>query len=245
MMHVDLHYETFGEGEPLLWLHGFFGAGADWRYIFNEPPSGYRLIAPDLRGHGSSPNPSDVFSFRQAALDVLALLRRLNIKRAKAIGLSGGGIALLHMATAEPDSLASMVVVSAPPYFPEQARALQRQTSEAMFGAAEMELMRARHSHGESQLQKLFAQSRAFADTYDDVNFTAAELSTMAAETLVVFGDRDPLYPVSLALDLYAAIPKGFLWVVPNGGHGPVFGDNAAKFRETALSFLDGKWTKR
>jgi pimeloyl-ACP methyl ester carboxylesterase len=31
---ASLHYETFGEGEPLLWLHGFFGAGADWKYIF-------------------------------------------------------------------------------------------------------------------------------------------------------------------------------------------------------------------
>jgi pimeloyl-ACP methyl ester carboxylesterase len=61
----------------------------------------------------------------------------------------------------------------------------------------------------------------------------------------VVFGDRDPLYPVSLAVDLYAPIPKGFLWVVPNGGHGPVFGDAAPRFRETALSFLEGQWTQR
>jgi pimeloyl-ACP methyl ester carboxylesterase len=244
-MHVDLHYETFGEGEPLLWLHGFFGAGSDWRHIFTEAPAGYRLIAPDLRGHGASANPSDEFSFRQAAVDVLALLRRLDVKHARAIGLSGGGITLLHMAAAEPDCVASMVVVSAPPYFPVQARALQRQTSEAMFGAAEMELMRARHKQGESQIQKLFAQSRAFADTYDDVNFTPAQLSTIAAETLVVFGDRDPLYPVSLAVDLYSAIPKSFLWVVPNGGHGPVFGDAAPRFCETALSFLGGGWDKR
>ena len=43
---VDLNYETTGEGEPLLWLHGFMGADSDWRYIFNEPPAGFRLIAP-------------------------------------------------------------------------------------------------------------------------------------------------------------------------------------------------------
>ena len=34
-----LHYEVFGEGEPLLWVHGFMGSGADWSYIFNEPPA--------------------------------------------------------------------------------------------------------------------------------------------------------------------------------------------------------------
>ena len=54
----ELHWEETGEGEPLLWLHGAMGCGADWRHIFKEPPAGYRVIAPDLRGHGSSTNPS-------------------------------------------------------------------------------------------------------------------------------------------------------------------------------------------
>jgi pimeloyl-ACP methyl ester carboxylesterase len=71
---VDLHYEMAGDGEPLLWLHGFMGAGPDWKYIFKEPPVGFRLIAPDLRGHGASTNPSGEFSFRQAANDVKELL---------------------------------------------------------------------------------------------------------------------------------------------------------------------------
>src|SRR5262245_65640970 len=68
---VDLNYQAAGDGAPLLWLHGFMGAGLDWQYIFREPPAGFRLIAPDLRGHGASTNPSGEFSFRQAAHDVL------------------------------------------------------------------------------------------------------------------------------------------------------------------------------
>jgi pimeloyl-ACP methyl ester carboxylesterase len=239
-----LHYEICGDGEPLLWLHGFMGAGPDWQYIFKRPPAGYRLIAPDLRGHGASTNPSNAFSFREAAGDVAALLRHLNIQRIKAIGLSGGGITLLHLATAEPTALASMVVVSAPPYFPLQTRALQRQTSAAMFSDVEMDLMRRRHKHGEAQIEALFAHSRALADTWDDVNFTPPYLSTITAETLIVFGDRDPLYPVSLAFELHAAIPASHLWVVPNGGHGPVFGNHSSRFSETALSFLEGTWKR-
>jgi pimeloyl-ACP methyl ester carboxylesterase len=238
---ISLHYETFGEGEPLLWLHGFLGAGPDWRYIFTDPPAGFRLIAPDLRGHGRSTNPSNAFSFRQAARDVSALLRRLEIGQVKAIGLSGGGITLLHMATAEPQSITSMVIVSAPPYFPPQARSIQRQASASMFGDAERDLMRKRHADGESQIQRLLAQSRAFAETYDDVNFTPPYLSAITADTLIVFGDRDPLYPVSLAMELHAAIAGSHLWVVPNGGHGPVFGDRAPHFANTALSFLRGE----
>ena len=49
------------------WLHGFMGAGPDWKYIFTDPPPGFRLIAPDLRGHGASTNPSGEFSCRHAA----------------------------------------------------------------------------------------------------------------------------------------------------------------------------------
>jgi pimeloyl-ACP methyl ester carboxylesterase len=130
---VALHYETVGDGEPLLWLHGFMGAGADWKHIFHEPPDGFRLLAPDLRGHGASTNPSGEFSFRQAADDVGALLHHLGLEKVHAIGVSGGGIVLLHMATAAPSRIASMAIVSAPPYFPAQARALQRQMSESMF----------------------------------------------------------------------------------------------------------------
>jgi pimeloyl-ACP methyl ester carboxylesterase len=239
---IDLHYETFGEGEPLVWLHGFMGAGADWRYIFAEPPVGYRLIAPDLRGHGGSTNPSGFFTFRQTAADVKALLSLLRIDRVKAIGLSGGGLTLLHLATAEPSCVASMVLVSAPPSFPAQARSIQRQMSEAMLSDAEMELMRKRHKHGDGQIRQLLAHARSFADTYDDVNFRPPYLATIKAETLVVFGDRDPLYPVSLALELHQAIPRSYLWIVPNGGHGPVFGSAAPQFVETALAFLRGDW---
>jgi pimeloyl-ACP methyl ester carboxylesterase len=239
---IALHYETFGDGEPLLWLHGFMGAGPDWTYIFKEPPEGYRLIAPDMRGHGASTNPSGAFSFRQSASDILALLRHLHVDRVKAIGLSGGGITLLHLATVDPSRVSSMVIVSAPPYFPEQARSIQRHASAAMIGDAELVMMRERHVYGESQVQQLFVQSRAFADNHDDVSFTPPHLATITAETLIVFGDRDPFYPVSMAFDLYQAIPRSYLWVVPNGGHGPVFHDAAPRFAETALSFLRGEW---
>jgi pimeloyl-ACP methyl ester carboxylesterase len=239
---IDLHWSETGEGEPLLWLHGGMGCGDDWRYIFKEPPSGYRIIAPDLRGHGSSANPSGVFTFRQCAQDVLALVAHLGLARVKALGLSGGGIVLLHIATVSPATVESMVVVSAPPYFPEQARRVQRQFSEAMIGPAEMERMRKRHVHGEMQIQQLFAMVHAFAETYDDVNFTPPYLSTISADTLIVFGDRDPLYPVEIAIEMYRAIPRSYLWVVPNGGHGPVFGPAASTFSATALDFLKGSW---
>jgi len=237
---IDLYWEEHGDGEPLLWLHGGMGFGADWRHVFPEPPPGFKLIAPDLRAHGASTGDSTTFSFRQCALDVLALLRRLDIARVKAIGLSGGGIVLLHMATIDPSALEAMVVVSAPPYFPAEARAVMRQYSAAMIPAAEMSRMRERHARGEAQIQDLLNMTRALARSYDDVCFTAPKLATITARTLIVFGDRDPLYPVSLAFELHRSIPNANLWIIPNAGHGPVFGAAAPPFRDTALAFLRG-----
>ena len=237
---IDLSCELHGEGGPLLWLHGFGGGGSDWRYVFSEPPAGFRLIAPDLRGHGESTDAAGTWTFRQAATDVLALLDHLCVDRVKAIGVSGGGIALLHLATVAPARLSSMVIVSAPPWFPAEARAIQRQFSPAMVSDADLQRMRDRH-HRDGQLERVFAHARSFADSYDDVNFTPPLLSTITAETLVVFGDNDPLYPVSLAFELRAAIPRSALWVVPRAGHSPVFGSNAQAFADTALRFLRGE----
>jgi pimeloyl-ACP methyl ester carboxylesterase len=239
---ITLHWERSGSGEPLLWLHGAMGCGADWRFIFKNVPDGFEVIAPDLRGHGASTNPGGAFTFREAARDVLALLRELRITRTKAIGLSGGGITLLHMAMLAPDLIDAMVLVSAPPYFPEAARRIQRQFSEAMLSAADLDRMHAVHVHGEPQIERLYSMVRAFADNYEDVSFTPPWLSTITADTLIVFGDRDPLYPVSLAMALKDAIPRSYLWVVPNGGHGPVFGEAAEPFAATALAFLKGAW---
>jgi pimeloyl-ACP methyl ester carboxylesterase len=110
--------------------------------------------------------------------------------------------------------------------------------SEAMLGEADLARLRERHRR-DGQLESLFAQVRAFADG-DDPNFTREDLATIAADTLIVFGDRDPLYPVSLAVELREAIPRSWLWVVPNGGHGPVFGPAAPLFAATALRFFSG-----
>ena len=139
---ISLHWETSGDGEPLLWLHGGMGCGADWRYIFPSAPEGFQVIAPDQRGHGASTTADEEFTFRQSALDIIALLRHLNITRTRAIGLSGGGITLLHMATLQPELIDSMILVSAPPYFPEQARHIQRQFSMTMIDPAELARLR-------------------------------------------------------------------------------------------------------
>ena len=235
----QLYYEARGDGEPLLLLHGGTGIGADWTLVFTGgDPAGFRVIVPDLRGLGRSTNPSRAFTFRQAAQDMFALLDRVGIRRVKAIGLSMGAKTLLHMATQQPDRIDAMVLVSATPYFPAQARAAMAQLSVDAFSDAEWAMQRQRHVHGDDQIRMLFEQMRGLKDSYDDMAFTLPLLGTIAARTLIVHGDRDPLYPVELAMEMYRSSPSSALWVVPNGGHGPIFGALAAPFVDTALAHL-------
>ena len=70
------------------------------------------------------------------------------------------------------------------------------------------------------------------------MNFTPLSLSRITATTLIVYGDRDALYPVEMAVDVYRAIPRSALWIVPNGGHGPAFFDAAPQFVQTALALF-------
>lgn len=235
---INVFYERHGDGTPLLLLHGFTGYGRDWRHVFPDPIDGYTTIQPDLRGHGQTLNPGGDFTFRQVALDTLALLDHLGVSRVKAIGMSLGANTLLHMATQQPERMEAMVLVSTTPYFPAEARAIMGQFSFDAMPETERAIQRERHSGGDAQIQSLFAIARGFKDSYTDMNFTPPYLATIRARTLIVHGDRDPLYPVELALQMYRAIPNSQLWVVPGGGHGPIFGAEAPAFRARALEFL-------
>jgi pimeloyl-ACP methyl ester carboxylesterase len=201
-----------GPGLPLLLLHGFTGSGADFRHIFDLEAlqRERRVVVPDLPGHGATGGPMPPRIHRDSAASVIALLDELGIERCVAIGASLGGNTLLHVATQAPTRLAAMVVVAATPYFPAQARAIMRQQPVAAF----------------------------MAEGYDDMCFTPPLLATIQTPTLVVNGDRDPLYPVELSLELYRNIPRAALWIIPEAGHGPIWEEHAPAFRDRALAFL-------
>ena len=204
---VELSFEVRGEptSPPLLLLHGFTGSGDDWQHVFDVDALAreYLVVRPDARGHGRSAKPAEALTFQRLALDVIELLGRLGITTTRAIGMSLGAKTLLHVATAAPDRVEAMVLVSATPRFPEATLATVR-------GAG--------------------------APT--DMSFDAARLGTIRARALLVSGDRDPLYPVELAVELLRGIPSASLYVVPGGGHGPIFAAEREPFVARALPIL-------
>jgi len=233
-----MYYEVYGQGFPLVLLHGFTGSSADWALFKDDLSQDHQLIIPDLRGHGRSINPEETFTFRQVALDIYSLLDQLGIEQFKAIGMSGGGKTLLHMATQQLNRLRAMVLVSATSYFPKVARVIMGQMTLESRTQQDWQTMQQRHKGGDEQIRKLWRQGHAFKDSYDDMNFTPPYLSTITARTLIIHGDRDPLYPINIPVELYTAIPNSSLWIIPNGEHIPIFGDWRAQFIQTVSLFL-------
>jgi pimeloyl-ACP methyl ester carboxylesterase len=239
---IEMYVEERGTGEPLLLLHGFTGCGGDWKHVFDLDALArrHRLILPDARGHGRSTNPGGAFTHRACAADLIALLDTLELPRVRAIGMSLGANTLLHVATTARERIDAMVLVSATMYYPAQARALMRQAGPENQPPAEWTSMRARHAHGDDQIRALWRHAAGFADSHDDMNLTPPLLGTVTARTLIVYGDRDPLYPIEMAVEMYRAVPRAALRVVPGGGHGPIFGDRErAEFADSALAFLE------
>lgn len=234
---APVYFEVLGAGDPVVLLHGFTGSSQDWAGVAAEWSNEFQLIVPDLPGHGRSGILTKPFRHRDAALDMLALLDRLRVGACRAVGVSGGGNVLLHMASMQPDRVKAMVLVSATPYFPAQARAIMRRYADTL-PEEQREYLRRRHPGGDEQIGALLDSAAAFAGSHDDLCFTPPLLATIQARTLIVQGDRDPLYPVELSVEMARAIPNSALWIVPESGHGPVLGERWPEFVKAARQFL-------
>lgn len=237
---IDLHYVDRGKGEPLLLVHGIGGCGGQMGAIADALAQNYRLIIPDLRGHGWSTGSANSFTTLNASEDLAALLNSLGLRRVRAIGVSAGGMVLLHLATREPDRISSMVLVSTAPRLPDQTRAFARGMTMGTLTGRARELWQSCAVRGENQMRGLVDRFRSlFGDNTDDVNFSAARLSTIRARTLIVHGDRDRLFPVEIPFEMYRGIPNSELWIVPGGDHNPILGDRKPEFLRVTREFLN------
>jgi pimeloyl-ACP methyl ester carboxylesterase len=236
---IEMYYQEYGVGQPLVLLHGFGGSSQSWHPFTAKLAKRHRLLVVDLRGHGYSTNPENKFTHREAARDVFLLLDKLGIERFSAMGISTGGMVLLHMATSQSKRIDKMVLISATSHFTDQARAIFRRASFATFPPQVQAMYRECAKRGDAQIHQLITQFNAFHANHDDMNFTTQILSTITARTLIVHGDRDRLFPVEIPVGMYRSISDAALWIIPGGDHVPIY-DPTVPFTATALRFLDG-----
>jgi len=237
----EMYYETMGQGEPLLLVHGWSGSATYFAPLLDELSAHYRLLIPELRGHGRSTNPEGIFTTVQTAKDVLSLLDHLGLSGIRALGASAGGLTLLHMALQDPEAVDKMILVGVGGRFPQACRESMLAADADSYPPDWWEVMRSRHSRGDSQIRDLVGYLRGLAAAEGDVDFSPAKLSSIQAETLIVQGDSDWCFPPTLVAELHKGIPDASLWVIPNGEHVPILGHRAPLFLEQALEFYRGE----
>jgi len=112
---IVIYYETDGTGEPVLFLHGLGSSSVAWEFQRQAFASRYRLIMPDIRGHGRSGKPPGPYTMALFAADIVGLLDALELPAAHVVGLSLGGMIGFQMAVDYPERVRSLVVVNAGP----------------------------------------------------------------------------------------------------------------------------------
>jgi pimeloyl-ACP methyl ester carboxylesterase len=114
---LELHgdrvaYRDAGQGEVLLLIHGMAGSSATWRAVLPQLAKKYRVVAPDLLGHGESAKPRTDYSLGAFAVFLRDFLDELGVTRATVVGQSlGGGIAM-QFVYQHPDYSERLVLIS-------------------------------------------------------------------------------------------------------------------------------------
>lgn len=107
---MQLHYQSQGQGEPLILLHGLFGSSDNWGVVAKHFAQHYQVISVDLRNHGKSPH-SATQTYRQMADDILTLCDSLGLAQIHLLGHSLGGKVAMQFATQHPQRMGKLIVV--------------------------------------------------------------------------------------------------------------------------------------
>ncbi len=109
---VQLHYQQFGEGPPIVMIHGITGNLAIWHLEIVPALMGdYRITTYDLRGHGYSDVPPSGYTTADHATDLKCLLDQIGIERAHIMGHSFGADIALHFTVLYPERVDRLILV--------------------------------------------------------------------------------------------------------------------------------------
>jgi 3-oxoadipate enol-lactonase len=231
---AELHYEAYGAGDPVLFIHGFPLSSRLWTPVVERLPPGYRMIIPDLRGFGRTPAAAET-SMTSYAVDLEALLHVLSIDRPVVlVGLSMGGYVAFELLRRNPSRVRALVLANTrmAPDTSEQAQGRRATASRlaregAAFLADDMagklfsprtpEALRSewREIMPRTPPEGAGAALLAMADRPDSTE----TLRRFQGPTLVVAGRDDAIIPVSEAEAMVAIASDGRLEIIEDAGH--------------------------
>lgn len=248
----SLHYEEYGQGVPLLLLHGLGSSGLDWEYQIPAFSAHYRVITLDLRGHGRSDKPRERYSIKAFSADVEALIEHLHLGPVHLVGLSMGAMVGFQLAVDQPQLLKSLCIVNSGPQVKVRGAndawqwfkrwSLARVMSMQTLGKALGKLL---FPHPEqSDLRRKIAErwarndKRAYLASFDAIVGWGVQerLSRITCPTLVVSADRD-YTPVAIKQAYVRLIPNARLVVIDNSRHATPL-DQPEDFNRIVLEFI-------
>jgi pimeloyl-ACP methyl ester carboxylesterase len=253
----ELHYEIYGNGEPLVLIPGFAGGAWMWSRQVAPLATKFRVITFDPRGVGQSSFGSQPLTIRLLADDLIALLRALEIDKAHILGASFGGFVGQEFVLAYPDSTRTLSLCCTSFGGPNHV-------------APSMEILMALASTNDFNGGDRIRRSLSTAFSADFVRDHAAEIEEFVklrmantvmeeahrsqlmaavafdaesrvggikAPTLVLTGDADVVVPMQNSRNLAAKIPGAELRSIAAGSH-LFFIEQADEFNEVLLEFL-------
>ncbi|MEM7379607.1 MAG: alpha/beta hydrolase [Bacteroidota bacterium] len=231
---AQMYFEVYGQGEPLILLHGWTQSSLFWKDYVKNFSDKFQVYLVDLRGHGRSAPLTKKFSLQLVTKDILGLMDALNLKKIHGIGLSYGSLVLLKLAKDHPERLKSLVLISAIHKYNGKDNFKENNTfSFENLPKEFIEELRKNHHHGEAQIRSLFDPELDY-----EIRINPEDLRNIKTKTLLINGEEDVVLPKAMVKELHQSFIKAEKWMVPGQGHIPITGKYEEEFLERSLSFL-------
>jgi Predicted hydrolases or acyltransferases (alpha/beta hydrolase superfamily) len=253
---IKINYIEKGKGFPLILIHGLSDDLRLWSHLIPELSQNYRIIALDLRGHGSSGKPDIPYSIEQFSRDIYCLLIKLKIKRVHLAGFSMGGAIAQEFAVKYPEMVSSMILMSSFSYasfdFNKTLLKLKNSLVRGGFGAFFQKiipLILTPQFIEENQAElkyvldeKIKTESRdALIRTIDAcMEFDIRDkISMISKPTLIISGKEDILTPDKLAEQTHRLIKGSRREIIGNTGHNVIIPQNRQYILHLIMNFIE------
>jgi len=247
---LDIRYLTGGQGDPLVVLHGGGDSGKAWLQNAIELSKYYSIYVPDLPGFGLSQSMSDNFDLSEYVIFVEDFSQNLGLRQFHLVGHSlGGGIAL-HYALKFPQKIKRLVLVSSICLGKEialWARVLSHPIFCRLLGGATLSILKAvswlvRLSYvpfkiTNSPFLVRMSIGKSIMTLKGQTTVLLSQLSELLAPTLLVWGAKDSIVPVSHAYAAAQLIPDCQVQVFKSCGHS-VYKRKVQEFSQLLVKFL-------
>jgi pimeloyl-ACP methyl ester carboxylesterase len=244
---VKVYYEVYGEGRPLILLHGaFYTIEMNWAQLIPELSKTRKVIAIELQGHGHTPYSDRKLDFATLASDVEGVMDQLKVDSADVAGFSMGGSVAYQFAIQSPKRLRKLVIISSTykssGWMPEITNAFKNMKPE-LFANTPMKTAYDAVAPDKTKWTKFIEQMIAFAGQPFDLG--GANIAKITSPVLLIAGDNDGLDKTELiktykllgggVIADFAPMPKSQLAIVPSQGHVSLMMQT-----KTILDYLDG-----